>query len=415
MQYASARKPSLFFSLLALTFTVGACSPANPSTDAGDAAAGPEAEAAVVMEAGPEAAAPDAGPDAQPSHLFGRCTQDSDCAGTGAICLTDAMGYPGGWCSRPCDPASSAPCPNDVPGINPVCLPMGMGGANVCVRSCMNGFDCGRNTINGTDVTLGGYTCVTVATNTSVCQPSCSDATCGNGTRCNHYSGRCQPMSTPYPPTGSDVGGTCTRTGTMSECRSQQCILEISATGSRLPTGYNSGYCIGGCTLPAGYNPSNLFPGTVLPQGNCPMGGLCFPSNNLAAGDPGTCLAECHADTDCRSNEGYFCQRSFTLGASSAQHTYTFTNGFCRPRDCNQMGQTCPMGYSCMLQRRTSGSSTTTVGVCRPNGPEPTVEPGPEAGVEPSMEAGAAEAGSPDAGASDAGSADASAMDASAG
>src|SRR5438105_453294 len=62
------------------------------------------------------------------------------------------------------------------------------------------------------------------------CAPSCEDADCTAGTVCDHWTGRCQPMSDPLPPPGVENGQACTMSGAMSECRSQRCITEVSAT-----------------------------------------------------------------------------------------------------------------------------------------------------------------------------------------
>ena len=291
-----------------------------------------------------------------PPMLLGGCATDSDCV-AGDACLTELNGWPGGTCTRACD--RDFDCDTGVPGVSGVCRVPAGATQKTCLRECLNGFDCGRD----------GYTCIKVplTANSGVCQASCTDASCSQGTRCNHWTGRCQAMSVAYPPTGNDNGQVCTRSGANSECRSGMCVSELAQTTNQ-PTGWIGGSCISACALPVGWNSTSLYAGTAFPQGNCPAGSVCFPVDNVAERDPGQCFEECRSDSDCRASEGYRCRRTFLLSRLDAQHNvyyvpHTWDNGFCRPVDCvNDAGTSCPTGFACETRTRAGGGGD--YGVC---------------------------------------------------
>src|SRR5690606_33578722 len=66
------------------------------------------------LDAGP----PDAGPPLMPSELFGPCQEDWQCPGEGAICRRATDGWPGGYCTVPCE--DRTPC--DFNGVYHHCV-----------------------------------------------------------------------------------------------------------------------------------------------------------------------------------------------------------------------------------------------------------------------------------------------------
>jgi hypothetical protein len=360
--------------VVALAAALAACSPTPPVTDAGDAAAD-VVDVDVAVDQGP----PD-GPLMSP--LFGRCRDDADCP-EGGTCLLNTQGYPGGFCSRVC--TSSSECDPGIQGVAGICTLVGS--RRMCMRECLNGFDCGRE----------GYTCVDVTSSISVCQPSCSPDGCGAGARCNVWTSRCEPLTAPDPPPGRANGEPCTAAGAMSECRSQLCIRATDQSGAY--SGWNNGLCVSACTIPLGYSSGNFWNGEEFPQSNCPTGSVCFPNGSYSERDQGLCLQGCRSDSDCRASEGYFCRRTFPRGMTGS---HTYANGVCLPVDCiNDRMHPCPAGYTCETRRRTVGGQTQTYGVCRP------APPMPDAGPEPAVEAGVPDAAIPDAPIEDAASVDA--------
>jgi hypothetical protein len=343
---------------LALAAAALAGCPSNPSVDSG-------------VDAPAADTAPDQSVDTFTplmSTLFGRCRLDADCPAD-STCLLNTQGYPEGFCSRTCTRDSE--CEVEVPGHAGVCV--SVGSRKMCMRECLNGFDCGRE----------GYTCVAVSNRYSVCQPSCVAGGCGAGAQCNLWTSQCEPEGTPAP-TGNQNGEPCTTTGEGSECRGQLCIRATDSTGKY--TGWNNGACVSSCALPLGYNSSTLFAGDDFPQGNCPTGSICFPNGDgYAERDPGLCLGACRSDSDCRVGDGYYCRRSFQL----VRGTRTFGNGYCAPVDChNDTSHPCPSGYECQRRTSSSGGQTQTYGVCIPAPPAP--------------DAGGTDATAPDAGETDA-------------
>jgi hypothetical protein len=332
----------------------------------------PAGDAAPADGPTPDATAPDVADRPYNSPLFGRCRTSADCA-FGATCKTEGeAGWSNGFCTRECSSASD--CVDGVAsGTSGYCGTQD--GQRICMRECLNGFDCGRP----------GFTCLQIDPNDRSmtprrsCRPSCSETSCVQGNRCNPWTGKCQPQSAPFPPAGQDVGQSCMQMGTMNNCRSGECVPAQTTTGTY--TGWNNGYCTSNCTLPAGWNNSTLWPENTFPQSNCPMGSVCFPDGDpgIAEQDPGTCYRGCTTDNDCRAMEGFYCRKTFNRGNG---RPFTWQNGICLPRPCDPAPtamNTCPANYYCEGQVRVQGTMRVTVGVCRPGmrpGPEPTVEAG---------------------------------------
>ncbi len=347
------------------TFTACLLLACSPPVPAGDVVTG---DAVVLTDT------PTATPDVRTplnSPLLGRCRDDSDCSS--GTCETEAAsGWSGGMCSHTC--MRDDECSDGLAeGVSARCMPAGA--RRICMRACLNGYDCGRE----------GYTCLLVnpagpamREPPRFCRQSCTETSCVWGTRCNPWSGACEAMSVPTPPMGQDVGEPCVVMGTMNNCRSGQCVPAQNSRGQY--TGWNNGYCTSSCTLPVGWNNSNLWPMSTFPRANCPERAICFPDFEPGIGerDPGTCYHECRSDADCRVADGYACRKSFML-ATGARN---WQNGFCLLRGCTPgMDASCGApGLICEAQQRVQNGQTVTVGVCRPPGP-PVTDPGPEAGV----------------------------------
>lgn len=300
---------------LATALVAWGCDGTNPSTDA-------------------NVPRPDAGPMLTMSELFGPCVEDWQCPGAGAICRRAADGYPGGYCTLPCE--DRTPC--DYRGVYHHCATRTGETQAYCERRCLNGIDCGRS----------GYTCQgELPPSGGVCIAVCSDdAQCGAGATCDRYTGQCV---TGAPSTGAMTGEACARP---EDCRSGQCVAEVSADG--VPTGWVGGYCVGNCILPPGFNSSEFFSGEALPQGTCPGDAVCLPAAGNARGDLGTCYDQCMGPGDCRP--GYTCLQQIRLMSGSS----SYTNGLCVPDDCARTP--CPGGYVCVTVQSDNGPRN----VCAP-------------------------------------------------
>lgn len=279
-------------------------------------------------------ALPDGGPPLAPSELFGPCVEDWQCPGEGAICRRATDGWPGGYCTRPCE--DRTPC--DHRGVYHHCATREGATQAYCERRCLNGIDCGRS----------GYTCAgELPPSGGVCIAVCSsDEQCGGGTVCNRYSGACVES----PPTGAVTGEPCAEA---DDCQSGQCVAEVNAAG--VPTGWVGGYCVGNCILPAGYNTSEFFSGDALPQGTCAGDAVCLPAEGYARGDLGTCYDQCQSAGDCRP--GYTCLMEIALTGGGFS---SYENGLCIPADCARTP--CPGGYDCVTVNTASGPRN----VCAP-------------------------------------------------
>lgn len=279
----------------------------------------------------------DAGPELEMSELFGACQEDWQCPGEGALCRTAADGYPGGYCTLPCD--DRTPC--DARGAYHHCVQLEGEDQSYCERRCLNGIDCGRE----------AYSCLgELPPSGGVCVAVCStDEQCGDGFACDVYTAQCVEGE---PPTaGALTGEACADD---DGCRSAQCVPEVNEAG--VPTGWVGGYCLGNCVVPSGYNTSDFFSGDALPQGTCPGDAVCWPANGMARGDLGTCYDQCMGAGDCRP--GYRCLQDIQLQT----RVVSYTNGICVPDDCASAG--CPTGYSCVT---VTGGDGEARNVCAPD------------------------------------------------
>lgn len=273
----------------------------------------------------------------EPSELFGPCETDAECPGEGAVCRPATEGYPGGYCTVPCQ--DRTPC--DVFGVYHHCVTREGEDQSYCEQRCLNGLDCGRD----------AYTCAgELPPSGGVCIGVCSsDEDCGGGTVCDPYTAVCSTMATE---TGAITGEPC---NAPEDCRSGQCVQEENASGQ--PTGWVQGYCVSNCILPVGYNNSTFFMGDAFPNGGCPGDAICLPADfsKTAQSDLGRCYDQCTADSDCRP--GFGCLQDIQLAGGG---TSSYSNGLCVPGDCRTGG--CPDGYSCQTVTDTSGNASNVCG-----------------------------------------------------
>jgi hypothetical protein len=275
------------------------------------------------------------------------------CPGVGARCQHGADGFPGGSCTVACaNPDDRGPC--ELDGVFNFCVP-NEDGTHWCQRRCTNGYDCERE----------GYVCTgnyDPGTGAGACSGVCGEGLpeCGAGAECNAQSGYCVAAGT--VPGGNLQGDWCNME---TDCASGSCAAPFNGA---TPTGFNGGYCFGFCVLDQGWNTSTLYgrpdcgdtamgqPPCDLPGGSCPGDSVCFPYVSFTERDLGICLDGCVDDSDCRTAEAYYCQRTWAVAGG----TRTFANGVCQPINC--MSSPCPDGYTCRTIRTTRGTNY----VCAP-------------------------------------------------
>jgi len=156
----------------------------------------------------------------------------------------------------------------------------------------------------------------------------CAQASCGAGSHCNAWAGRCEPDGSPSPPPGRDNGEPC---ASDADCRSATGVgMSVVPACSRTDGEWPGGYCLSYCNVPPGGFWTN-----PLSRSNCPVGSICLPSFQHPFGERyGACARECRSDSDCRVAEGYYCRRNFRFTGP------VFSNGYCAPVHCRSRG--CP-------------------------------------------------------------------------
>jgi hypothetical protein len=250
------------------------------------------------------------------------CTSDAQC-GTGNECaIQNTSGFTGGYCTKGCN--SDIEC-----GTGSHCTETD--GTGFCVKSCSSDAQCTRAGYECFDGDERGRTeCWPVGTGTRAigqpcthvgecsggqiaecllqsngfyqgyCSASCStDSECGNTNLYHCYRGDLSSNE------GVCVANTCNRAGYLVFDANIDGRFECfpAATGSTPVggacanqwdcSGGEYGSCLAGatggyCTVNCGSN------GT-----SCPLGSVCWQNT--------ACVKSCTFDTECRTNNGYFC------------------------------------------------------------------------------------------------------------
>jgi hypothetical protein len=157
------------------------------------------------------------------------CASNADCDATAPRCFPEAIGWQGGYCTRPC---SRDDCP-----AGSLCI--SDGSASFCLRTCTSASGC-----------RAGYLCRAVGSD-SVCYPSCTAnplALCG-AAACNAATGICRFVCT--------GNGDCTAGSTCNTASPRRCVCSAATDcgpGRTCLTRY--GYC--GCNSDAACGPDAL-------------------------------------------------------------------------------------------------------------------------------------------------------------
>lgn len=232
------------------------------------------------------------------ADVGGECVADEACEG--GLCLTEDVGFPGGYCSF-VGCAVDSDC-----GATGRCVPTPSG--NLCLTACGSAADC-RDTYPCVDWDLDP------ATSDLVCFPGCvEDSECGEGQTCNTTLGLCGGGSGSGI---SDAGSECVAD---EGCEGNLCLTE--------DLGWVGGYCtFEGCISNAdcGENGRCIpFAGTTVCAASCDLPTDCrdtYPCVDwdlIPETDDVVCFPFCEADAECRDGE--------VCGGT----------GFCRP-----IGPTC--------------------------------------------------------------------------
>jgi hypothetical protein len=165
------------------------------------------------------------------------CTDSSQCnGGANAECLTDAQGWPGGYCVINACSAGSCPAGSE-------CFET-TDGSTLCLKTC-----------TGTGQCAAGYACHTAG----ACVPGCSPGSCDSGQVCNTSTGLCEaapctPGSCPSGLVCDTASGSCipdTTTGpgpgpgpTCSNLPKRDCVGTAAYCGelSSFEPKYGAGY-----------------------------------------------------------------------------------------------------------------------------------------------------------------------------
>lgn len=248
-----------------------------------------------------------------------RCASDADCA-EGGTCFTaggsdylGAGGPAGGYCTFPC--ADSEAC--RVRDPQSLCVPMGPGGANFCIRSCLSKQpDLGeakclnRPELVCVSVAADGLELISSGPQPGYCAPRCgSDADCPEGRVCHRQGGICTNAPAPGLPSGS-------RCELDTDCDGRACEDREDGVGT----------CTALCTLGAlagcGYDRED-----PARKASCIVPLVSAGRFSEGPGDLGLCRELCSVDSDClRANEGFVCRPM-----TPALVEYTGRPGACAP------------------------------------------------------------------------------------
>lgn len=276
------------------------------------------------------------------------CTTDANCP-TGLTCLTDAEGFPGGYCSQQlCDIADAASCP----GLFASCVYLDRANnVTACIETCVSDGDCRvREGYICTDLdpecALGDQqTCARGCFPSSIAQTSAgsigsacgTDTDCNDGLTCltNFVFGYCSAECVSDAECGDD--GRCVDQGggvlrCMDACESNRqcrfayscadpdggggvCDLDQGTTAVRNPAGAEDGApCVNDISCKGGV----CITGEDFPEGYCStrdcgvVGCASETSTCVQLQRESFCFAPCGVSTDCR--EGYSCTALETGG-----------------------------------------------------------------------------------------------------
>ncbi len=250
------------------------------------------------------------------------CTQDSDCILKGQICQ-------GGICvfnceaqqcgsGEKCDPASGK-CLKDETTSEPKC-PLG----SVC--KCTTDQNC--------------HPPKTICENL-LCEPGCSQGSCGIGRECDLTSGRCYPNN--YCNTDKDclVDYNCYTKGGFNDPNSR-CLPSCSLTGCATGVCGQDGRCEGqGCTTDQECNP----PYTICQNNSCANGCLnsSCPTGKTCNQASGRCLETGikNLGQDCTTHQE--CSSETCLRLAVMQQEYAICTKSC----CHE--NECPSNFGCIL------------------------------------------------------------------
>jgi hypothetical protein len=206
------------------------------------------------------------GPEESPTDGKG-CGCQTDCD-FGQVCVTEKVGFPGGFCAQGC--TDVADCQS---GFDCVELTPGDPDTRLCWPQCDTTKDCRQGYVCGPFLAVLPAGQAAHLPSGNFCQSFCqSDADCPITKMCNHFDGGCGHRQ----PEQSDIGEAC---ASANDC-TQICFTDT-----------DGGYCSAMCSL---VNPG------------CPEGSAC-EATLVDAGDFGSCLQECTDASDCRT--GYTCAK----------------------------------------------------------------------------------------------------------
>lgn len=166
------------------------------------------------------------------------CTKNADC-GSGKTCVTQAMGWMGGYCSKSCTPS------NDTCGDGATCV--SLGSQSICIKicqdetECRNGYQCYVESALG--VSPGG--CYPTIDELLTCDPTANNGLCtttagadggaGVAGGCSRFSfgtgnrGNCTELCT--------IGGSCPDLMGSAGPISQTCMVSFPSYDGDLFTG----------------------------------------------------------------------------------------------------------------------------------------------------------------------------------
>jgi hypothetical protein len=259
----------------------------------------------------------------------GPCENDDDCCGNN-ICFTEAMGFPGGFCSRECTGYSDPECLDDCRASGTmgytICLPEGCDcregytcHENYCRVACTDSCDFGEGSNDNLDCYCPSgicrpgldYTCASLGAAGEPClfPRECQGFIVDNIYHGHPYcvglnGGTCAPMGVYGDPCCSerDCDGICTVGPTLEYCSEWTGYCETHVCGAG-----ETGTCYGAAGDPC--ETDDDCSGSCFRHASWP-GGYCSTSDGPSVHvgedpDHPRYLRVCESDTECRT--GYSC------------------------------------------------------------------------------------------------------------